>query len=244
MSFLNQVKLSVNINKLATIRNARGGNNPDLISFAKKIESYGADGITIHPRPDQRHIRFDDVYKLREVVQTEFNIEGFPSTEFIKMVVDVQPEQVTLVPDKPEALTSNNGWNTKSHLHFLRDVISELKEAKIRTSIFLNPDESLIESAKETGADRIELYTESYAYQYSTNKEQAIMPYISTAKKAQEYGLGINAGHDLDLINLRYFAEQIPYLSEVSIGHALVCDALEYGMSNTVKMYLNQLNRD
>jgi pyridoxine 5-phosphate synthase len=244
MSFLNQSKLSVNINKIATIRNARGGNNPDLIAFAKKIESYGADGITIHPRPDQRHITFKDVYALKDVVKTEFNIEGFPSVEFIKMVVEIKPDQVTLVPDKPEALTSNNGWDTKTHLHFLIDIIAELKAAQIRTSIFLNPDVSFIESAKATGTDRIELYTESYATHFLTDKISAIAPYITTAQKAHEMGLGINAGHDLDLKNLRYFAQQIPFLKEVSIGHALICDALEYGMSNTVKMYLNQLIMD
>lgn len=241
MSYLNKTKLSVNINKIATIRNARGGNNPDLIVFAQKIESYGADGITIHPRPDQRHITFKDVYDLKKVVKTEFNIEGFPSPEFIKMVIEIKPEQVTLVPDKPEALTSNNGWDTKTHFSFLRDIINKLKKAEIRTSIFLNPDETLIESAKETGTDRIELYTEHYAKEFITNRAIAIEPYIKAAQKAQTFELGVNAGHDLDLFNLQYFAQNIPNLDEVSIGHALICDALEYGMSNTVKMYLNQL---
>ncbi|MDP2175766.1 MAG: pyridoxine 5'-phosphate synthase [Bacteroidota bacterium] len=241
MSYLNKTKLSVNINKLATIRNARGGNNPDLIVFAQKIESYGADGITIHPRPDQRHITFKDVYDLKKVVKTEFNIEGFPSPEFIKMVIEIKPEQVTLVPDKPEALTSNNGWDTKTHFSFLRDIINKLKKAEIRTSIFLNPDETLIESAKETGTDRIELYTEHYAKEFLTNRAIAIESYIKTAQKAHTFDLGVNAGHDLDLNNLQYFAQNIPNLDEVSIGHALICDALEYGMSNTIKMYLNQL---
>lgn len=234
-------KLSVNINKLATIRNSRGGNNPDVLSYAKKIESYGAQGITIHPRPDQRHIRFDDVYNLKKVVSTEYNIEGYPSEDFIEMVIEVKPTQVTLVPDPPQVLTSNNGWDTIQHLEFLQTVIARFHEADIRTSIFLNPDPSMIASAKATGTDRIELYTEAYASGYHTDKEAAIKPYVLTAEAANEAGLGINAGHDLDLHNLQYFATNIPGLLEVSIGHALVCDALEFGMENTVRMYLNQL---
>ncbi len=241
MEIINKTKLSVNINKLATIRNARGGNNPDVIKFAEKIESYGAEGITIHPRPDQRHIRFDDVYALKNTVKTEYNIEGYPSEDFIKMVLEVKPHQVTLVPDPPDVLTSNAGWDTVKHLDFLKQTIAKFKAAGIRSSIFLNPDPSLIESASNTGTDRIELYTEYYAVNFPTNKETAIKPYIETAEKALEYGLGINAGHDLDLFNLKYFAQNIPGLLEVSIGHALICDALEYGMSNTIKMYLNQL---
>ncbi|MFM6983922.1 MAG: pyridoxine 5'-phosphate synthase [Chitinophagaceae bacterium] len=234
-------KLSVNINKLATIRNSRGGNNPDVISYAKKIESYGAHGITIHPRPDQRHIRFDDVYNLKKVVSTEYNIEGYPSEDFIKMVIEVQPTQVTLVPDPPHVLTSNNGWDTIEHLGFLKTVIERFHASGIRTSIFLNPDPGMVESAKATGTDRIELYTEAYASGYHSNKEEAIKAYRETAEAANLHGLGINAGHDLDLHNLKYFATQIPGLLEVSIGHALVCDALEFGMENTVRMYLNQL---
>ncbi len=234
-------KLSVNINKLATIRNSRGGNNPDVVSYATKIESYGAQGITIHPRPDQRHIRFDDVYNLKKVVKTEYNIEGYPSEDFIKMVIEVQPTQVTLVPDPPHVLTSNNGWNTIQNLEFLQSVIARFHTAGIRTSIFLNPDPNMIASAKATGTDRIELYTEAYASGYHTNKEAAIKPYVLTAEAANELGLGINAGHDLDLHNLKYFATKIPGLLEVSIGHALVCDALEFGMENTVRLYLNQL---
>jgi pyridoxine 5-phosphate synthase len=241
MEIINKTKLSVNINKLATIRNARGGNNPDIIKFAEKIESYGAEGITIHPRPDQRHIRFDDVYALKNTVRTEYNIEGYPSEDFIKMVLDVKPHQVTLVPDPPDVLTSNAGWDTIKHLDFLTQTIAKFKSAGIRCSIFLNPDPSLIESASKTGTDRIELYTESYAVNFNSDKETAVKPYIETAKKALEYKLGINAGHDLDLFNLKYFSENVPGLLEVSIGHALICDALEYGMSNTVKMYLNQL---
>jgi pyridoxine 5-phosphate synthase len=241
MEIINKTKLSVNINKLATIRNARGGNNPDIIKFAEKIESYGAEGITIHPRPDQRHIRFEDVYALKNTVKTEYNIEGYPSEDFIKMVLDVKPHQVTLVPDPPDVLTSNAGWDTIKHLDFLTQTIAKFKSVGIRCSIFLNPDPSLIESASKTGTDRIELYTESYAVNFNSDKETAIKPYIETAKKALEFNLGINAGHDLDLFNLKYFSENVPGLLEVSIGHALVCDALEYGMSNTVKMYLNQL---
>lgn len=234
-------KLSVNINKLATIRNSRGGNNPDVIAYAKKIESYGAQGITIHPRPDQRHIRFDDVYALKKVVQTEYNIEGYPSEEFIRMVIEVMPTQVTLVPDPPDVLTSNNGWNTIAHQSFLKDVIGRFKEAGIRTSIFLNPDINMLESAQSTGTDRIELYTEAYASAFKADREKAIAPYLETAIAANSIGIGLNAGHDLDLDNLKYFTTTIPNLLEVSIGHALICDALEYGMSNTVKMYLNQL---
>lgn len=241
MSIINQTKLSVNINKLATIRNARGGNNPNLLYFAKRIEDLGAHGITIHPRPDERHIRFSDVYDLKKTVKTEFNIEGYPSDSFIKMVLEVKPEQVTLVPDPPHVLTSNNGWDTIIHLDFLKSVIATFKNANIRTSIFLNPDPSFVESAHATGTDRIELYTEAYANQYSQDPKAAIAPYIQTAEAANELGLGINAGHDLDLNNLNYFAQNISGLLEVSIGHALICDALEYGIDNTVKMYLNQL---
>ena len=242
MDHLNSgTKLSVNINKLATIRNARGGNNPDILSFAKKIESYGAQGITVHPRPDGRHIRYEDVYALKDIVTTEFNIEGYPTDDFIEMVLAVKPHQVTLVPDAPEALTSNNGWDTIGHQQYLTEIISEFKKNNIRVSIFLNPEIKFLESAKATGADRIELYTESYATNYASNRENAIKDYIATAKEAQRIHLGLNAGHDLDLHNLQYFAQHMPGLLEVSIGHALVCDALEYGMANTVKMYLNQL---
>ena len=241
MELLGHTKLSVNINKIATIRNARGGNNPDVVQWAKKIESYGAQGITVHPRPDQRHIRFDDVYKLREIVTTEFNIEGYPSEDFISMVTEICPQQVTLVPDAPDAITSDHGWDTKKHGDRLKDIISRFHESGIRCSIFLDPEPGMVESAARTGTDRIELYTEAYAKGYHSNREQAIKPYTDTAKMAAEAGLGLNAGHDLDLHNLRYFASHVPGLLEVSIGHALVCDALEYGMSNTVRMYLNAL---
>jgi pyridoxine 5-phosphate synthase len=241
MEPLTHTRLSVNINKLATIRNARGGNNPDLIAYARKIEAYGAHGITIHPRPDQRHIRFEDVYQLKKTVTTEFNIEGYPSRDFIDMVLEIKPHQVTLVPDAPDVLTSNNGWDTHQHLNFLTDIIREFHQENIRTSIFLNPDPLLIPSAAATGTDRIELYTESYAARFHTGKEQAIETYISTAIAANDAGLGINAGHDLDLHNLAYFSAKIPGLQEVSIGHALICDALEYGMEKTIQLYLEQL---
>lgn len=241
MELLGHTKLSVNINKIATIRNARGGNNPDVVEWAKKIESYGAQGITVHPRPDQRHIRFDDVYKLKEIVTTEFNIEGYPSEDFIRMVTEIKPHQVTLVPDAPDAITSDHGWDTRTHGPRLKDIISRFHEHNIRCSIFLDPDPGIVESAAMTGTDRVELYTEAYASGYHGNREQAIMPYMDTAKKVAEAGLGLNAGHDLDLHNLRYFASHIPGLLEVSIGHALISDALEYGMSNTVRMYLNAL---
>ncbi len=234
-------KLSVNINKLATIRNSRGGNNPDVVQYARKIESYGAHGITIHPRPDQRHIRFDDVYNLKQVVTTEYNIEGYPSEDFIKMVIEVKPTQVTLVPDPPHVLTSNNGWDCQSNLEFLQSVIARFKAEGIRTSIFLNPDINMLEAAKATGTDRIELYTEAYATGFHKNPEEAVKAYKETAAAAIKLGLGINAGHDLDLHNLKYFAQEVPGLLEVSIGHALICDALEFGMENTVRMYLNQL---
>lgn len=234
-------KLSVNINKLASIRNSRGGNNPDVVAYAQKIESFGAHGITVHPRPDERHIRRSDVYKLNELVKTEFNIEGYPSDDFIEMVLEVKPAQVTLVPDPPHVLTSNNGWDTINNLDFLKTVIAKFKNAGIRTSIFLNPDPDMVASAAETGTDRIELYTEAYAVNFHKQKESAIKDYITTAEQAVELGLGINAGHDLDLHNLQYFCQNIPGLLEVSIGHALICDALEFGMSNTVRMYLQQL---
>lgn len=235
------VKLSVNINKLATIRNARGGNNPDVITWAQKIVGYGAHGITVHPRPDQRHIRFDDVYRLSEILKVEFNIEGNPTPDFIDMVLKVKPAQVTLVPDAPDVLTSNMGWDTITHAVFLKDVVARFKAENIRVSIFLDPNPELIESAKATGTDRIELYTEAYASGYAMGDKEAVKPYVATAEAALQAALGLNAGHDLDLHNLKYFATHVPGLQEVSIGHALVCDALEYGMANTVKMYLNQL---
>lgn len=234
-------KLSVNINKIATIRNARGGETPSVTEAAVKIQEFGAHGITIHPRPDERHITRKDVYDLKPLVTTEFNIEGNPHRDFIDMVVKVKPEQVTLVPDADDAITSNAGWDTRRHLGFLKEIIAEFKNAGIRTSVFLDPDPELVEYAAESGADRIELYTEAYAKDYLTNKEQAIKAYYDTAVVAGDFGLGINAGHDLSLENIKYFADHIPNLLEVSIGHALVSEALYMGMENTVQAYLKRL---
>ncbi len=236
------IKLSVNINKLATLRNSRGGNNPDLIQAAKDIERFGADGITVHPRPDERHIRYRDVYDLKKIITTEFNIEGNPNeASFVELVLANKPTQVTLVPDASGQLTSNHGWNTIEHATYLKDIISVFKNAGIRVSIFLDPDIEMIQAAKATGADRIELYTEAYAKNYQADKEKAIAPYIPAAKKANELGLGINAGHDLDLHNLKYFSQHIPNLMEVSIGHALICDAIYLGLENTVQLYKRSL---
>ncbi len=231
-------KLSVNINKIATLRNARGGNVPDVVKVALDAERFGAQGITVHPRPDERHITRQDVYDLKKVVTTEFNIEGYPSADFIKMVCDVRPEQVTLVPDPPEALTSNAGWDTIKHKDFLVEVIAEFKKFGIRTSIFVNADAEMVRAAKETGTDRVELYTESFARLYEEGKcEEAIAPFIVAAKAAKECGLGLNAGHDLSKENLKYFAENIEGLDEVSIGHALIADALYLGLENTIGVY-------
>ena len=238
---MNQTKLSVNINKIATLRNSRGGTNPSVVEAAIKAQQFGADGITIHPRPDERHIRYQDVYDLMPVVSTEFNIEGYPNEKFMEIVLDVKPAQATLVPDPPGVLTSNAGWDTIENKLFLQEIITELKRAGIRTSIFIETDEAMIRAAKETGTDRIELYTESYAVGFSTDKEKAIAPFVKAANIAKEVGLGINAGHDLSLENLAYFSQNIPNLLEVSIGHALIADALYLGMSNAVKMYKNCL---
>lgn len=236
-------KLSVNINKFDTLRNARGGNNPDVIKAALDIERFGADGITVHPRPDERHIRYDDVMELKKVLTTEFNIEGNPREQkFIDLVLAAKPTQVTLVPDSINQLTSNHGWDTVGEKQFLMEVISLFKKAQIRVSIFCDPNIEMIAGAAKTGTDRIELYTESFATQYLANKEQAIKPYIEAANMAHALSLGINAGHDLSLENLKYFASQIKQLDEVSIGHALVCDAIYYGLENTVQLYKRQLN--
>lgn len=234
-------KLSVNINKIATLRNARGGDRPNVVQAARDCERFGAQGITVHPRPDERHIRYQDVYDLKPIVTTEFNIEGNPTPDFLKLVKEAKPEQVTLVPDAPDAITSNAGWDTIKHKDFLTDVIAEMKSLGIRTSIFVDPVESMIEGAAIVGTDRVELYTEDYARQYHTNREAAIAPYVKAAVKAQEYGIGLNAGHDLDLDNLRYLKENLPGLLEVSIGHALICDALYFGLENTIQLYLRQL---
>ncbi len=236
-------KLSVNINKIATLRNSRGGNNPDVIKAAIDIQNFGAEGITVHPRPDERHIRYADVYELKKIINTEFNIEGNPKEQkFVDLVLANQPEQVTLVPDAEEQITSDHGWDTNKNKDYLIEIISIFKKAGIRVSIFVDPDVETVIGAKETGTDRIELYTEGYAKQFATgNKEQAINAYIAAAKKANDLGLGINAGHDLDLNNLKYFSQNIPGLLEVSIGHALITDALYFGLENAVQLYKRQL---
>lgn len=234
-------KLSVNINKLATLRNARGGNNPDVVAWAVLIERFGAQGITVHPRPDERHIRRSDVRALRHVLSTEFNIEGYPSEEFMQLVLEVKPAQVTLVPDPPGVLTSNAGWDAKGRKAELKAVIQRFKEAGIRTSIFMGTDPEQITHAAETGTDRIELYTGPYAEAFHQDREAAVEPFVRAAEKAAEVGLGLNAGHDLDLHNLAWFKQQVPGLLEVSIGHALICDALTFGMENTVQLYRREL---
>ncbi|MBK7214466.1 MAG: pyridoxine 5'-phosphate synthase [Bacteroidales bacterium] len=234
-------KLSVNINKIATIRNARGGNMPDVLKAAIDCEIFGAQGITVHPRPDERHIRYADVDEIRPLIRTEFNIEGNPIPQFIDMVLRIKPHQVTLVPDAHDVLTSNAGWDTIKHKDFLKQVINRFREAGIRTSIFVDPVEEMVRHAADTGTDRIELYTEAYARNYPLDREAAIRPYIDAALIAQESGLGLNAGHDLDLNNLWYFSRLVPGLLEVSIGHALVSDALYLGLEKTIQLYLNQL---
>lgn len=234
-------KLSVNINKIATLRNARGGNYPSVVKAAENCEKFGADGITVHPRPDERHITRQDVYDLSPIVSTEFNIEGYPNARFMKMIEEVRPAQATLVPDGANVLTSNAGWDTIKNRDLLKEVISQIKSWGVRTSLFIETDSQLIEQAAVVGADRIEFYTGPYADQYAENKEAAIRDYVSSAKVAIENGLGINAGHDLSLENLAYFAEKIPNLAEVSIGHALISDALYLGLEETVKRYKNLL---
>ena len=234
-------RLSVNINKAATLRNSRGGNNPNLIQFAMDCERFGADGITVHPRPDERHVRIEDVILLKNIVETEFNIEGYPSKEFIKLVLTVKPDQVTLVPDPPNVLTSNSGWDTIKNQKFLKDVIKHFHIEGIRTSIFIETVDEMILAAKDTNTDRVELYTESYAKSFSNNKEKAIEPFVRVANLAEKINLEINAGHDLNLQNLSYFSSKIKNLKEVSIGHALICDALYFGLENTIQMYKRNL---
>ena len=231
-------KLSVNINKVATLRNARGGNNPDVVRVALDCEKFGAQGITVHPRPDERHIRHQDVFDLRPRLSTEFNIEGNPSDDFCSLVLKAKPDQVTLVPDAPDQLTSNHGWDTIKHEAFLRDVVGRFKDAGIRVSIFIDAQPVLADYAKKVGADRVELYTEPYAANYAANREEAIAPFVQTAIHCREIGLGLNAGHDLSLQNLAYFHQQIPWVDEVSIGHALICDALYLGLRETISEYL------
>jgi pyridoxine 5-phosphate synthase len=234
-------RLSVNINKIATLRNARGGNVPDLLKVAIDCERFGAQGITVHPRPDERHIRMRDVYDLKPVVTTEFNIEGYPSKKFLQLIADIRPAQATLVPDPPNALTSNAGWDTIKHAAFLKDVIAEIKSYGVRTSIFIGTDPDLIYRAAETGTDRVELYTEPYAAAFSAGRAKAVEPFVRAAEVAHQAGLGLNAGHDLSLDNLKYFAQRVPYLLEVSIGHALISDALYFGLENTIQLYLREL---
>lgn len=234
-------KLSVNVNKIATLRNARGGNVPNLLKVVIDLEDFGAQGITIHPRPDERHIRYQDARDLKKIVKTEFNIEGNPVQKFMDLVLELKPTQVTLVPDAVDAITSNAGWDTLKHKEYLSDVIHTFKQAGIRTSIFVDPDPMMVKGAKATGTDRIELYTERYAKEYAQNKENAIQPFIKAAEIAHEVGLGINAGHDLSLENIHYFSQKIPHLLEVSIGHALICEALYLGLDNVVNMYLHKL---
>ncbi len=234
-------KLSVNINKIATLRNARGGNVPNVLNAAINCQLFGADGITVHPRPDERHIRYSDVLEIKPLITTEFNIEGYPSDEFITLVLSVKPDQVTLVPDAHDAITSNAGWDTVKHRIFLTDVVSEFKKEGIRTSLFIDTVPANIESAVLTGADRVELYTEPYASEFNNNAIEAIEPFIKAAQIARNIGLGINAGHDLNLDNLRYFHQNIPWVDEVSIGHALISDALYLGLENTIQMYKRQL---
>lgn len=230
--------LSVNINKIATLRNARGENNPDLLKVAADCERFGANGITVHPRPDERHIRRSDVYSLRPLVSTEFNIEGYPSDDFMELVLRVRPEQVTLVPDAPNALTSSAGWDAAANHDFLSSIVERLKEAGIRSSIFVDPDAEIIAAAARTGTDRVELYTKAYADNYATDREAAVAAYVEASKAAHSHGLGVNAGHDLSLENLQYFYQSLPYLNEVSIGHALICDALYLGLEETIHRYL------
>lgn len=239
---LYMTKLSVNINKIATLRNARGGNNPNVIKTAIDCEKFGAQGITVHPRPDERHIRYNDVMELKEVVSTEFNIEGYPDQRYLEIIEKVRPAQATLVPDPPEAITSNAGWDTINNREKLTTIIQQIKDWGVRTSIFVDPNEDMVEGAAEVGTDRIELYTEPYAAHFHKDKNKAVADYVKAAEKARNLGLGLNAGHDLDLDNLKYLKEQIPYLDEVSIGHALICDALYYGLENTIQMYLRKLH--
>lgn len=234
-------KLSVNINKIATLRNARGADNPNVVKVALDAERFGAQGITVHPRPDERHIRYQDVLDLAKVVTTEFNIEGYPDKRFMELVREVKPAQATLVPDPPTAITSNNGWDTISNQEMLKDIVAELHESGVRVSIFINPEIKYFEPAKLTGTDRVELYTEPYASNYHKDRDAAVKPYVEVAEIAKALGLGINAGHDLDLHNLAFLKQSIPYLAEVSIGHALICDALYYGLENTIQMYRRKL---
>jgi pyridoxine 5-phosphate synthase len=236
-------KLSVNINKFATLRNSRGGNNPDVVKAAIDAQRFGADGVTVHPRPDERHIRYDDVRKIKEIITTEFNIEGnCTEQKFVDLVLETKPDQVTLVPDALGQLTSDHGWDTIKNKDYLTDMISVFKKAGIRVSIFVDPVREMVKGAAETGTDRVELYTESYAKEYPINRQMAVAPYAAVAETAKQLGIGLNAGHDLDLNNLKFLKQSIPFLDEVSIGHALICDALYYGFENAIQLYKRQLN--
>jgi pyridoxine 5-phosphate synthase len=235
------IRLSVNINKFATLRNARGGNNPDVLKAALDCERFGAQGITVHPRPDERHIRLTDVFLLGSSIAQEFNIEGYPDERYLQLIEQVKPAQATLVPDGPDVLTSNAGWDTIRHQSLLKDIIQQLKSSGVRVSVFVDPTLKMIEGAAKAGADRIELYTEPYASEFQISPTIAVKPYIESATLAHQLGMGVNAGHDLDLNNLKFFAQSVPYLQEVSIGHALICDALLYGLENTIQLYLSQL---
>ncbi len=236
-----KTQLSVNLNKVALIRNSRGANYPDLLKVAADSENFGANGITLHPRPDERHARYSDISQMKKIVTTELNVEGYPSERFMKMIIENRPHQCTLVPDPPEAITSDTGWNTVKYHNFLKDICTELRKHGIRSSIFVNPDLRMIEGAKKVGVDRIELYTGPYAHQFDQNAHEAIAPYVKASRMARELELGINAGHDLNLQNLTYFIQNIPSTLEVSIGHALICDSLYFGLKNTIQMYLNAL---
>ncbi len=236
-------RLSVNVNKVATLRNARGGDVPNVLQVALDCQSFGADGITVHPRPDERHIRYQDVRELGAALTKEFNVEGYPSRTFLDLVSSVKPDQVTLVPDPPDALTSNAGWDTMKESSLLKEVAQELRPLGIRLSLFIETDERMIEAAAETGTDRVELYTEPYARNYPKDPEKAVRPFVEAASKAHEAGLGLNAGHDLDVENLNFFAQKVPYLEEVSIGHALIADALYYGMENTIQLYKRKIEK-
>lgn len=234
-------RLSVNINKIATLRNARGGNNPDVIKAAIDCERFGAQGITVHPRPDERHIRYADAIALKQVVKTEFNIEGYPDERYLKLIKETRPAQATLVPDAPEAITSNAGWDTIKHEAFLREIVKELKSLGVRVSVFVDPLPKMVEGAAKIGADRVELYTEPYAREFLVRPEVAVRPYAESSRVANAAGLKVNAGHDLDLKNLQYLKRNVPFLDEVSIGHALICDALYLGLENTIQLYLREL---
>ncbi len=234
-------KLSVNINKIATLRNSRGGNMPNVLQVARDIQDFGGQGITVHPRPDERHIKYQDALDLKEVVTTEYNIEGNPIPKFVDLVSGIRPTQVTLVPDAEDAITSNAGWDTHSHRDFLKEVISEFKSHGIRTSIFVDPDIHMVEGAALTGTDRIELYTEQYAKDYASGNVQGVIPFAKAAEKAHELGLGVNAGHDLNLDNMAFFKQEVPHLLEVSIGHALICESIYLGLENVINMYLHRL---